>query len=163
FDQSPMPMPLLPTRRTEAFIEAGFGNEASNGVAALPLLRGWFSQSLSPRTVLQMEANYHSFDKSVSAISNYASMHGKLGVQLGEDPAIYPFHSSALTLSAGYKAKSLSPDFKLDRSLNDLFGAASVIGDMSDRFHYTLATDIHNFSYNLNDAELSENISAAVH
>jgi hypothetical protein len=103
FDQSPMPMPLMPSRKTEAFIEAGLGN------VYLPLVSGWFTQSLSPRTVVEARVKYRSLDKSASAIYNYTSILANIKTQLGEDPAIEPFHSIGLDLDLGYETKSVGP------------------------------------------------------
>src|SRR5579883_210536 len=57
FDQSPLPQPLTPPVKHEAFIEAGLGT------VELPMITAWASQSLSQRTVVQGYGEYHSLSQ----------------------------------------------------------------------------------------------------
>jgi hypothetical protein len=162
FDQSPMPMPLLQSRKTEAFVEAGLGN------VYLPMVGGWFAQSLSPRTVLEAQAKYRSLDKSASSIYDYTSILANIKTQLGEDPAVDPFHSVGLGLNLGYDAKSVGPitgQRGLAHAISQLHGGVMLQGDASDQFHYEAVFTDREFADNLNSkaSESSQDVALGMH
>jgi hypothetical protein len=145
FDQSPIPIALGMPKANESFLDAGAGN------VDLPQLKGWFSQSLSDRTTLQGLAEYQSLDESKSAIHNYANVIASLDAQLGVDPSIQTFESQDLKVSAGYNAKSVAiggMTSQEDRTLSDITGAASYVGNATEKLHYEASICDHEFNDN---------------
>lgn len=149
FDQSPIPMPMQPQSRSESFIEAGGGN------VALPRLAGWFSQTLSDRSVMNVSGAYQSFAASQSAIHNGGNLVASLNSQLGADPALDAYHSQDLNIQAGYGVKNVATNniSTNDHALSQFTGLASFNGDISNRLHYDASFVDH---------ELSDGLSSGI-
>ncbi len=153
FDQSPIPMPLIPPEKSESFLEAGGGN------IALPRVAGWLAQSLSERSVMNILGEYRSLAPAQSAIHSYGNFIAALNTQLGEDPSSEAFHSQDLTIQGGYATTSVATIniSTNDHALGQLFGLASMEGDLSETFHYDARLEDHEWNDNFAIHESSQN------
>ena len=104
FDQSPIPMPMQPLERSESFLEAGGGN------VALPRVAGWFAQTLSDRSSMNLSGAYQSLDASQSAIHSFGNFLATLNTQLGEDPANEAYQLHDVQAQVGYALKSVATE-----------------------------------------------------
>jgi hypothetical protein len=146
FDQSPIPMPMQPLERSESFLEASGGN------VALPRVAGWFAQSLSERSSMNLSGAYQSLDASQSAIHSFGNFLATLNTQFGEDPANEAYQLQDVQAQVGYAVKSVATNniSSTDHALDQFSALASINGDLSKDFHYDAQ---------LGDHELSEGLS----
>ena len=147
FDQSPMPRPLEPAKRSESFVEAGLGN------VLLPHVEGWFAQQLSERSSFFADGNYESLNSSQSAIHQIGAVKVSLDAELGPAPSAEVFHSQNLNLDAGYTGTSIAFTNRTasDHSLGEFFGGGMLAGDLSQNFHYDASVNGNAWNDNLNN------------
>jgi hypothetical protein len=158
FDQSPIPMPMQPLERSESFLEAGGGN------VALPRVAGWFAQSLSERSAMNLSGTYQSLDATQSAIHSFGNFLASLNTQLGEDPANEAYQLQDLQLQAGYAVKSVATNniSTTGRTLGQFSALASIGGDLSKDFHYDARLEDHELSDGLSTGTTESSQNAAL-
>jgi hypothetical protein len=161
FDQSPMPIPLRASAPFEGYVEAGAGN------LYLPLVDGWISATLSPRSYLDARASYLS--RSSSAVRSLLSASGGFHAQVGEDPSDALYASTNLGLTLRYDSKQTElhavSDSVTDRT-QSVFGARLALqGDATDKFHFAVSAEDNEFkdAYGKGLSESGQDLGAQLH